>query len=256
MLYIMLDYLMLFAALHIAVCLHNAYFYAIGFFKCFYFHTLSWVFWHIACLFQILSCIMHSAFNLSKRDSFSVIALKIESLRCNWARMAVEVSVEARSMTSYFITKLIFSRKELVHMVSRRTTVSSRPRLTNSDFDGFRRRPMSASNLEHIFMLLHTDLGSHAIVASSKYTKTLRLHFMEEATSWIVRGNRSWPRRSPCCTPVAGQINFPLAMREDGEPYANDTSQKISEQSIMYMRRWASRRVELKAFIMSSFART
>ena len=37
MLYIMLAYLMLFAASSNAVCLHNAYFYAIEFCKCFLF---------------------------------------------------------------------------------------------------------------------------------------------------------------------------------------------------------------------------
>ena len=44
---------------------------------------------------------------------------------------------------------------------------SSRPRLTNSDLDGFRIRPMSASIHEHFFMSSQTDLGSPAIVASS-----------------------------------------------------------------------------------------
>ena len=41
MLYIMLAYLMLFAALSNAVCLYNAFF-AIDFCKCFLFHALSW----------------------------------------------------------------------------------------------------------------------------------------------------------------------------------------------------------------------
>ena len=36
MLYIVLAYLMLFAALSNAVCLYNAYLYAINFFKCFF----------------------------------------------------------------------------------------------------------------------------------------------------------------------------------------------------------------------------
>ena len=40
-LYIMLDYLMLFAALSNAVCLYTAFF-AIDFCKCFMFHALSW----------------------------------------------------------------------------------------------------------------------------------------------------------------------------------------------------------------------
>ena len=41
MLYIVLAYLMLFAALTNAVCLHKASFFAIDFCKCFYFHALS-----------------------------------------------------------------------------------------------------------------------------------------------------------------------------------------------------------------------
>ena len=41
LLYIMLDYLMLFAALSNAVCLHNAFF-AIDFCRCFLFHALSY----------------------------------------------------------------------------------------------------------------------------------------------------------------------------------------------------------------------
>ena len=73
--------------------------------------------------------------------------------------MAIEVSGEPRSMTSSFLTKLTFSRIEFMHMVSRRNTVSSRPRLTNSELDGFRKRPMSASIREHVFMSSHTDLG-------------------------------------------------------------------------------------------------
>ena len=42
MLYIMLAYLMLFAALSNAVCLYNASYFAIDFYKCFLFHALSW----------------------------------------------------------------------------------------------------------------------------------------------------------------------------------------------------------------------
>ena len=94
--------------------------------------------------------------------------------------MAVEVSGEPRSMTSSFLTKLTFSRIEFMHWVSRRNTVSSRPRLTNSDLDGFRKRPMSASIHKHLFISSHADLGSPAIVASSKY-QTLK---------WI-----SWKKR-------------------------------------------------------------
>ena len=88
--------------------------------------------------------------------------------------MAVEVSGEPRSMTSSFLTRLTFSRIDFMHWVSRRNADSSRPRLTNSDLDGFRIRPMSASIHEHFFMSSHTDLGSPAIVASSKY-QTLKL---------------------------------------------------------------------------------
>ena len=55
MLYIMLAYLMLFADLSNAVCLHNAFsifFFAIDFFKCFLFHALS-LFIDTVCLFQV-----------------------------------------------------------------------------------------------------------------------------------------------------------------------------------------------------------
>ena len=96
--------------------------------------------------------------------------------------MVVGVSGEPRSMTSSFSTKLTFSRIEFMHCVLRRNTASSRPRLTNSDLDGFRKRPMSASIHEHLLMSSQTDLGSPAIVASSKY-QTLKLDFMEEAMS-------------------------------------------------------------------------
>ena len=41
MLYIMLAYIMLFAAISSAVCLYNAFFFAIDFCKCFLFHALS-----------------------------------------------------------------------------------------------------------------------------------------------------------------------------------------------------------------------
>ena len=64
MLYIVLAYLMLFAVLSNAVCLHNASFFAIDFCKCFLFSCFILVYWHIVCLFHILICIMHSAFNL------------------------------------------------------------------------------------------------------------------------------------------------------------------------------------------------
>ena len=63
MLYIVLAYLMLFAALSIAACLHNASFLPI-FCNCFLFSCFVLVYRHIVCLFHVLICIMHSAFNL------------------------------------------------------------------------------------------------------------------------------------------------------------------------------------------------
>ena len=51
MLYIMLAYLMLLAALSNAACLHNAFF-AIDFCKCFLLHALSW-FIDTVCLFKV-----------------------------------------------------------------------------------------------------------------------------------------------------------------------------------------------------------
>ena len=51
--------------------------------------------------------------------------------------MAVEVSGEPRSMTSSFLTRLTFSMIEFMHVVSRKNTVSSRLKLTNSDLDVF-----------------------------------------------------------------------------------------------------------------------
>ena len=65
MLYIVLAYLMLFATLSNAVCLHNASFSAINFCKCFLFSCFILVYLHIVCLFHVLICIMHSALNLS-----------------------------------------------------------------------------------------------------------------------------------------------------------------------------------------------
>ena len=63
MLYIVLAYLMLSAALSNAVCLYNASFlpmiYAIAFFS----HVFSW-FIDTVCLFNVLICIMYSAFNV------------------------------------------------------------------------------------------------------------------------------------------------------------------------------------------------
>ena len=64
--------------------------------------------------------------------------------------------------------------------VLRRNTFSSRPRLTNSDLNGFSKRSMSVSILEHLFMSSHTALGSPAIVASSKY-QMFKFDLMKEA---------------------------------------------------------------------------
>ena len=55
---------MLFAALSNAACLYDASFFAIDFCKCFLFSCSVLVYWHIVCLFHVLICIMHSAFNL------------------------------------------------------------------------------------------------------------------------------------------------------------------------------------------------
>ena len=60
----MLDYLMLFAALSNAVCLHNASFFSIYFCKCFLFSCFVLVYCYIVCLLNVLACTMHSAFNL------------------------------------------------------------------------------------------------------------------------------------------------------------------------------------------------
>ena len=62
--YIVLAYLMQFAALSNAVCLHNASFFSIYFCKCFLFSCFVLVYCHIVCLFHVLTCTMHSAFNL------------------------------------------------------------------------------------------------------------------------------------------------------------------------------------------------
>ena len=65
MLYIIPAYLMLFFALPNAVCLYNALtiFWPLIFVNAFCLHALSW-FIDTVCLFQVLFCIMHSAFNL------------------------------------------------------------------------------------------------------------------------------------------------------------------------------------------------
>ena len=58
MLYIVLAYLMLFAALNNAVCLNNASFFSLICANAFYFHALS------LFISFFFICIMHSAFNL------------------------------------------------------------------------------------------------------------------------------------------------------------------------------------------------
>ena len=63
MLYIVLAYLMLFAALSNAVCLYNASFLPLISANAFYFHALS-LFIDTDCLFHFFISIMHSAFNL------------------------------------------------------------------------------------------------------------------------------------------------------------------------------------------------
>ena len=58
MLYIVLAYLMLFAAITNAVCLNNAFLFFLFLCKCFFFMLCL-------CLFHFfIICIMHSAFNL------------------------------------------------------------------------------------------------------------------------------------------------------------------------------------------------
>ena len=96
--------------------------------------------------------------------------------------MAVDVSGEPKCMTSAFLTQLTFSRIEFINWVSRINTISFRPRLTNSDFDGYRKIPLSVNMHEHLFMSSYTDLGYPAIVELSK-SQTLKLLLMEEAMS-------------------------------------------------------------------------
>ena len=67
--------------------------------------------------------------------------------------------------------------------------------------------------------------------------------------------NRSEPRGSPYYTSESDQFMFPLDIRGVGEPYANGASLKISGQFIIQLRRRKSRYMELKGFLMSSFAR-
>ena len=63
-LYIMLAYLMLLAALRNAACLYNASFLGIDFCKCFLFSWFILVYWHIVCLFQVWFSILRSALDL------------------------------------------------------------------------------------------------------------------------------------------------------------------------------------------------
>ena len=64
-LYIVLAYLMLFAALTNAVCLNNAsLFYFIDLCKCFLFSCFVFVYFHMNDFSFFFICIMHSAFNL------------------------------------------------------------------------------------------------------------------------------------------------------------------------------------------------
>ena len=66
LLYIMLfmnAYLMLFTVLFNAVCLYNAYFLPLTFSNAFGFHAMCLGYRRIVSLFQILFCIMYSAFN-------------------------------------------------------------------------------------------------------------------------------------------------------------------------------------------------
>ena len=64
LLYIVLAYLMLFAALTSAVCLYNASFFAIVFCKCFLFSRFVFVYGHIVCLFHF--------FHLHRAQCFSL----------------------------------------------------------------------------------------------------------------------------------------------------------------------------------------
>ena len=61
MLYIVLAYLMLlYLMLFVCIMLH----FCNDFCNCFLFSCFVLVYWHIVCLFHVLICIMHSAFNL------------------------------------------------------------------------------------------------------------------------------------------------------------------------------------------------
>ena len=75
MLYIVLAYLMLFAALTNAVCLNNASFFFIDLCKCFLFSCFVFVY------FIFFICIMHSAFNLFVFPNYMFTSLL---LFCVW----------------------------------------------------------------------------------------------------------------------------------------------------------------------------
>ena len=70
MLYIVLAYLMLFAAITNAVCLNNAFFFFIDLCKCFFFMLCL-------CLFHFFICIMHSAFNLFVFPNYMFTSLSL-----------------------------------------------------------------------------------------------------------------------------------------------------------------------------------
>ena len=84
MLYIVLAYLMLFAALSNAVCLYNVSFLQMISAIAFYFLVLSW-FIDTVCLFHVLICIMHSAFNLLvfPNTMFTPLLFFIERAMCS-----------------------------------------------------------------------------------------------------------------------------------------------------------------------------
>ena len=89
MLYIVLAYLMLFAALTNAVCLYNASIFAIDFCKCFLFSCIVLVYWHNVCLFYVLICIMHSDFGLLvfPNSTFTpLLFLLVKGLRDLWIK--------------------------------------------------------------------------------------------------------------------------------------------------------------------------
>ena len=83
MLYVMLAYSML-LYLMLLVCI-----WAIDFCKCFLFSCFVMVYCHIVCLFQVLICIMHSAFDLlvfpnSMFTSFFGFVFQMKGLCALW----------------------------------------------------------------------------------------------------------------------------------------------------------------------------